>query len=35
MAGQVQTVLGNVAPEKMGQVLMHEHLLVDARVPSE
>lgn len=31
MAGQVQTVLGNVAPEKMGQVLMHEHLLVDAR----
>ena len=30
-AGQVQTVLGAVAPESLGITLMHEHLLIDLR----
>ncbi len=32
MAGFVQTVTGLVVPESLGKVLMHEHILVDARV---
>lgn len=32
MEGKVQTVLGLVEPSLLGSVLMHEHILVDARV---
>lgn len=32
MAGQVQTVLGSIAPEAMGVTLPHEHLLIDFKV---
>jgi phosphotriesterase-related protein len=31
-AGQVQTVLGTIAPEAMGVTLPHEHLLIDFKV---
>ena len=31
ITGQAQTVLGAVAPEKLGITMMHEHLLVDLR----
>jgi phosphotriesterase-related protein len=31
-AGQVQTVLGTIAPETMGITLPHEHLLIDFKV---
>ena len=31
-AGQVQTVLGSIAPEAMGITLPHEHLLIDFKV---
>jgi phosphotriesterase-related protein len=33
--GQIQTVLGSIAPEALGPTLMHEHLLVDIRPPSK
>ena len=32
LAGQVQTVLGAIAPEAIGITLPHEHLLIDFRV---
>ncbi len=32
LAGQVQTVLGAIAPETMGITLPHEHLLIDFKV---
>jgi phosphotriesterase-related protein len=32
--GQVQTVLGPIAPEALGPTLMHEHLLCDIRPPA-
>ncbi len=32
LAGQVQTVLGPIAPETLGITLPHEHLLIDFRV---
>ncbi len=32
IAGQVQTVLGAIAPETMGVTLPHEHLLIDFSV---
>ena len=32
MAGTVQTVLGSIDPSSLGRVLMHEHILVDAKV---
>ena len=35
LRGQVQTVLGPVAPDAIGPTLMHEHLLVDIRPPSK
>ena len=35
LRGQVQTVLGLIAPEALGPTLMHEHLLVDIRPPSK
>lgn len=31
MAGTVQTVLGSVDPGSLGRVLMHEHILIDAK----
>ncbi|HKA96546.1 MAG TPA: hypothetical protein VKD66_09790, partial [Streptosporangiaceae bacterium] len=31
MAGQVDTVLGQVMAGHLGQTLMHEHLLIDTR----
>jgi len=31
MAGQVDTVLGQVMAGDLGQTLMHEHLLIDTR----
>jgi phosphotriesterase-related protein len=31
-AGQIQTVLGAIAPEQMGVTLPHEHLLIDFKV---
>src|SRR6185436_11185927 len=31
-AGQVQTVLGTIAPEQMGVTLPHEHLLIEFKV---
>src|SRR5947199_966413 len=31
-AGQIQTVLGTIAPEQMGITLPHEHLLIDFKV---
>lgn len=34
LQGKVQTVLGPVAPETLGQTLMHEHLVWDIRPPS-
>lgn len=33
--GQVQTVLGPLAPEALGPTLMHEHLLCDIRPPAK
>lgn len=33
--GQVQTVLGPIAPEALGPTLMHEHLLCDIRPPAK
>jgi phosphotriesterase-related protein len=33
--GEVQTVLGPIAPEDLGPTLMHEHLLCDIRHPSQ
>lgn len=33
LQGKVQTVLGPVAPEALGQTLMHEHLVWDIRSP--
>ncbi|QIM16242.1 aryldialkylphosphatase [Leucobacter insecticola] len=33
LRGLVQTVLGPVAPEKLGMTLMHEHLFLDIRRP--
>ena len=33
--GQIQTVLGAIAPDALGAVLMHEHLLCDLRPPAE
>jgi phosphotriesterase-related protein len=33
--GQVQTVLGPIAPDELGPTLMHEHLLCDIRHPSQ
>ena len=33
LKGKVQTVLGPVEPEALGQVLMHEHLVWDIRSP--
>jgi phosphotriesterase-related protein len=35
LRGFVQTVLGPIAPRELGATLMHEHLLVDIRRPSE
>jgi phosphotriesterase-related protein len=35
LRGRVQTVLGTIAPGELGPTLMHEHLLVDIRRPSE
>ena len=32
MAGRVQTVLGPVAPDDLGQTLTHEHMLIDLTV---
>ena len=32
LQGKVQTVLGPVAPEKLGATLTHEHMLIDLRV---
>ena len=32
LAGQVQTVLGSIAPQAMGITLPHEHLLIDFKV---
>jgi phosphotriesterase-related protein len=34
-AGQVQTVLGPIAPGDLGPTLMHEHLLCDIRPPAQ
>lgn len=34
MRGQVQTVLGAVAPSELGATLLHEHLLCDIRPPA-
>ena len=34
MTGQVQTVLGPVAPETLGRTLMHEHVLCDITPPA-
>jgi phosphotriesterase-related protein len=34
-AGEVQTVLGPIAPDALGPTLMHEHLLCDIRHPAE
>lgn len=34
LRGRVQTVLGPVAPEALGQTLMHEHLVWDIRPPA-
>jgi len=33
LRGSVQTVLGLLAPEKLGRTLMHEHVLCDIRPP--
>ena len=33
--GEVQTVLGPIAPDDLGPTLMHEHLLCDIRHPSQ
>ncbi|UFN49288.1 hypothetical protein LPC08_01175 [Roseomonas sp. OT10] len=33
--GQVMTVLGPLAPDRLGQVLMHEHLLCDLTPPGQ
>src|SRR4026209_742737 len=33
--GEVQTVLGPLAPEELGPTLMHEHVLCDLRHPSQ
>ena len=33
LRGKVQTVLGPISPESLGQVLMHEHVLWDIRPP--
>jgi phosphotriesterase-related protein len=33
--GEVQTVLGPIAPGDLGPTLMHEHLLCDIRHPTE
>ena len=34
-AGEVQTVLGPIAPDDLGPTLTHEHLLSDIRHPSQ
>jgi phosphotriesterase-related protein len=34
LRGKVQTVLGPIAPERLGRTLMHEHVLCDIRPPS-
>src|SRR5260221_610154 len=34
LSGKVQTVTGPIAPEALGQVLMHEHVLCDITPPA-
>jgi len=33
LRGTIQTVMGPIAPEKLGRTLMHEHVLCDIRPP--
>ena len=34
LKGKVQTVCGTISPDRLGQTLMHEHLLCDIRTPT-
>ena len=35
LKGKVQTVCGTISPDRLGQTLMHEHLLSDLRTPEQ